>query len=104
MADRPETEALIRRLAARRAQTIASRPTDGSLVSGDVPDALMGIVRDELAHVLPDLNREEVSVFRWMAGIDVPGGHERCVETLARVVSMIERAAHSCARQEVARG
>ena len=104
MVDRPEVEALKRRLAETRSRVLDARPR-GVHVTGDVQEAWLTIVLaereviaawpgvgvwDTLSEVLPDLDREDVATWRWLCGWEE--------HTVARLVCMLRRAG------EVARG
>jgi len=104
--DRPEVEALKRRLAETRGRVLDARPR-GVHVTGDVQEAWLTIVLAELSEVLPDLDREDVATWRWLCGVVERrgGGCGQVVlrvrweeHTVARLVCMLRRAG------EVARG
>jgi hypothetical protein len=92
--DRPEVEALTRRLVDARGRVLAARP-QGMVTTGDVEPALLEIVLAELSEVLPDLDREDRATWRWLCGWEE--------HTVARLVCMLQRA-HARGRQEVGRG
>lgn len=81
--DRPEVEALKRRLAETRGRVLDARPR-GVHVTGDVQEAWLTIVLAELSEVLPDLDREDVATWRWLCGWEE--------HTVARLVCMLRRA------------
>lgn len=93
MVDRPEVEALKRRLAETRGRVLDARPR-GVHVTGDVQrafeasakvqEAWLTIVLAELSEVLPDLDREDVVTWRWLCGWEE--------HTVARLVCMLRRA------------
>lgn len=81
--DRPEVEALTRRLVDARGRVLAARP-QGMVTTGDVEPALLEIVLAELSEVLPDLDREDLATWRWLCGWEE--------HTVARLVCMLQRA------------
>ena len=83
MVDRPEVEALKRRLAETRGRVLDARPR-GVHVTGDVQEAWLTIVLAELSEVLPDLDRGDVATWRWLCGWEE--------HTVARLVCMLRRA------------